>query len=68
MSEGRRATYEISVIDSLNFPAALMLSAFKAQHVAYSPASIKRTLCNSALPLGTHDSFSVGQGIIQVSI
>ena len=44
-----------------------MLSALKAAGVAYSPASIKRALENSAAPLGNHDKFSIGQGVIQVS-
>lgn len=48
-------------------PAALMMSAFKAQGVTHSPASIKRTLSNTATPLGSHDAFSVGHGVIQVS-
>lgn len=44
-----------------------MLSALKAEGISYSPASIKRTLENSAAPLGSHDKFSIGQGVIQVS-
>ena len=47
---------------------ALMLSALKAEGVSYSPASIKRVLENSAAPLGNHDKFSIGQGVIQVRV
>ena len=47
---------------------ALMLSALKAEGVCYSPASIKRVLENSAAPLGNHDKFSIGQGVIQVRV
>ena len=47
--------------------AALLLSALKAEGVAYSPASVKRALENTAAPLGQHDKFSIGQGVVQVS-
>lgn len=50
-----------------SFPA-LMISGLKSQSVVYSPASIKRVLENTAIPLGSHDSFSVGQGVIQVRL
>ena len=46
---------------------ALLLSALKSQAIPYTPASIKRTLENTATPLGAHDTFSVGHGVIQVS-
>ena len=46
---------------------ALLLSALKSQGIPYTPASIKRTLENTATPLGAHDTFSVGRGVIQVS-
>ena len=46
---------------------ALLLSALKSQGIPYTPASIKRTLENTATPLGAHDTFSVGHGVIQVS-
>lgn len=46
---------------------ALMLSALKAEGVPYSPASVKRTVENTATPLGTHDKFSIGHGVIQVN-
>ena len=45
---------------------ALMLSALKAEKISYSPASIKRELENTAIPLGKHDKFSIGHGVIQV--
>jgi hypothetical protein len=48
--------------------AALMLSALKAEGVPYSPASVKRTLENTAAALGKHDKFSIGQGVIQVRL
>ena len=48
--------------------AALMLSALKAEGVPYSPASVKRTLENTATALGKHDKFSIGQGVIQVRL
>ena len=48
--------------------AALMLSALKAEGVPYSPAAVKRILENTATPLGRHDKFSIGQGVIQVRL
>ena len=45
---------------------ALMMSGFKSEGTAYSPAAIKRTVIDTATPLGSHDSFSVGHGVIQV--
>ena len=56
-----------SVIFLIVSVTALMLSALKAEGVAYSPASVKRTLENTAAPLGQHDKFSIGQGVIQVT-
>ena len=44
-----------------------LLSALKSQAIPYTPASIKQTLENTATPLGAHDTFSVGHGVIQVS-
>lgn len=45
---------------------ALLLSALKAQGLQYTPALIKRTIENTAIPLGSHDAFSIGHGVIQV--
>ena len=45
---------------------ALMLSALKSQDIPYTPASVKRILENTATPLGSHDPFSIGHGVIQV--
>jgi hypothetical protein len=55
-----------SIDNVISVIAALMMSSLKAQDVAYSPASIKRTVGNTATPLGSHDAFSVGHGVIQV--
>ena len=45
-----------------------MLSAFKVQNIAYCPSSIKQVVGNTAAPLGDHNQFSMGHGVIQVSI
>ena len=55
-----------TVRDDVCFLVALMISALKAQGVPYSPAAIKQSLSNTAVPLGSHDPFSVGHGVIQV--
>jgi len=49
------------------FLLALMLSGLKAQGIPYCPWSIKRAVGNTACPLGDHDQFSVGQGVLQAS-
>jgi hypothetical protein len=46
--------------------SALLLSALKSQGIPYTPALVKRTLENTAAPLGTHDAFSIGHGVVQV--
>ena len=45
---------------------ALLLSALKTQSIPYTPATIKRTVENTATPLESHDSFSIGHGIVQI--
>ena len=45
---------------------ALLLSALKSNGVPYNPAFIKKIIENTAVPLGHHDPFSIGHGIIQV--
>ena len=47
--------------------SALLLSALKTQRIPYTPATIKRTVENTATTLGSHDSFSIGHGIVQVT-
>lgn len=47
---------------------ALLLSALKARSIPYTPAAIKRTIEATAIPLGSHDAFSIGQGLLQVHI
>jgi tripeptidyl-peptidase-2 len=46
---------------------ALLLSALKSNKVPYNPAFIKKIIENTAVPLGHHDPFSIGRGIIQVA-
>ena len=46
--------------------SALILSALKSDKIPYSPALMKKVIENTATPLGKHDPFSVGHGVIQV--
>ena len=48
------------------FVSALLLSALKSTKVPYNPAFIKKIIENTATPLGKHDPFSIGHGVIQV--
>ncbi|XP_019851608.1 PREDICTED: tripeptidyl-peptidase 2 [Amphimedon queenslandica] len=45
---------------------ALLLSAIKYRGYDYTPALIKRVIEKTATPLGSHDPFSIGHGVIQV--
>ena len=45
---------------------ALLLSALKSNGIPYTPALIKKIIENTAAPLGSHDQFSVGHGVLQV--
>lgn len=60
-----RVTESISYSLQL-FLSALLLSALKSNKIPYSPALIKKIIENTATPLGKHDPFSVGHGVIQV--
>ena len=63
-----RATPLFKYINIYAHPSfsALLLSALKTEGIAYLPAYIKRELQNAAKPLGPHDVFSAGYGVIQV--
>ena len=56
----------MTVIPHHFFPAALLLCALRSKGFPYSPAFIKKIVENTAAPLGKHDPFSIGHGIIQV--
>eukprot|EP00929_Paragymnodinium_shiwhaense_P110790 TRINITY_DN7800_c0_g1_i1.p1 TRINITY_DN7800_c0_g1~~TRINITY_DN7800_c0_g1_i1.p1 ORF type:complete len:1265 (+),score=358.68 TRINITY_DN7800_c0_g1_i1:256-4050(+) len=45
---------------------ALLLSGLRAQGKSWSPASVRRAACATALPLPAADPFAVGAGMIQV--
>ena len=45
---------------------ALLLSAIKFRGQQYTPALVKRVIEKTATPLGSHDPFSIGHGVIQV--
>ena len=51
---------------SSSLPPALLLSAIKYRGYDYTPALIKRVIEKTATPLGSHDPFSIGHGVIQV--
>jgi len=42
------------------------LSALKANHIQYSPFSIRRALQNTALTLSNAEVFAQGSGLLQV--
>jgi len=47
--------------------SALILSALKANHIQYSPFSVRRALQNSTLTLPNVEVFAQGSGLLQVS-
>jgi len=47
---------------------ALLLSALKAEGVAYTPHSVRRALLNTTRPIEGGDGFSHGQGLVQIDL
>jgi tripeptidyl-peptidase-2 len=45
---------------------ALLLSSLKFQSISYTPSVVKRTIENTAIPMGPHPPWTIGRGIIQV--
>lgn len=50
----------------LFFVVALLLSALKSSGIPYTSTFLKKVIANTATPLGSHDNFSVGYGVLQV--
>lgn len=45
---------------------ALLVSALKAEKRAYTPASVRRAIENTARPVASIEKFALGHGLLQV--
>ena len=50
----------------LFYSTALILSALKANGVAYTPFSVRRAIENTALKVDSIEPFALGHGLLQV--